>query len=69
LIVSFRFDSKKVEWLYSGDKIDRNAYLLGKPIDKLLIEKEAEKPSEVTLATNTIDLMNKIRDDPLFEIK
>ncbi len=55
--------------MYSGDKIDRNAYLLGKPIDKLLIEKEAEKPSEVTLATNTIDLMNKIRDDPLFEIK
>lgn len=31
-----------MEWLYSGDKIDRNAYLLGKPINKLLIEKEQE---------------------------
>jgi hypothetical protein len=35
--------SHKVEWLYTGDKIDREAYLLGKPIDKLLIEKEIEK--------------------------
>ncbi len=29
--------------MYSGDKIDRDAYLLGKPIDKLLIEKELDK--------------------------
>lgn len=29
--------------MYSGDKIDRDAYLLGKPIDKLLIEKEIDK--------------------------
>lgn len=35
--------SHKVEWMYSGDKIDRDAYLLGKPIDKLLIEKEIDK--------------------------
>ena len=33
---------KKVEWLYSGNNIDRNAYLLGKPIDKRLIEKEID---------------------------
>jgi hypothetical protein len=32
-----------VEWIYSGDKIDRDAYLLGKPIDKLIIEKEIDK--------------------------
>jgi hypothetical protein len=65
-------DSKldhKVEWLYTGDKIDRDAYLLGKPIDKLLIEKElVEKPKENIFA-NTVDLANKIREDPLFEIK
>ena len=35
--------SNKVEWIYSGDKIDRDAYLLGKPIDKLIIEKEIDK--------------------------
>ncbi len=33
---------KKVEWLYSGNNIDRNAYLLGKPIDKRLIEEEID---------------------------
>ncbi len=33
---------KKVEWLYSGNKIDRDAYLLGKPIDKRLIEQEID---------------------------
>jgi len=58
----------KVEWIYTGDKIDRDAYLLGKPIDKLLIEKELDKPKEDVFA-NTIDLANKIREDPLFEIK
>jgi hypothetical protein len=41
--------SKKVEWIYSGDKIDRDAYLLGKPIDKLLIEKEINKRKLINL--------------------
>lgn len=59
---------KKVEWIYSGDKIDRDAYLLGKPIDKLLIEKEMNKPKE-DIFSDTVDLANKIREDPLFEIK
>lgn len=58
----------KVEWMYSGDKIDRDAYLLGKPIDKLLIEKEIDKP-KLDVFANTVDLANKIREDPLFEIK
>lgn len=58
----------KVEWMYTGDKIDRDAYLLGKPIDKLLIEKEIDKP-KVTSFVSTIDLAAKIREDPLFEIK
>jgi hypothetical protein len=30
--------SKKVECLYGGEKIDREVYLLGKPIDKLITE-------------------------------
>ncbi|CAF0960836.1 unnamed protein product [Brachionus calyciflorus] len=60
---------KKMEWLYTGDKIDRDAYLLGKPINKLLIEKEQEKPKENEFLPSTIDLANKIREDPLFEIK
>ncbi len=34
------FNSKKVEWLYGGEKIDKEAYLLGKPIDKLITEAE-----------------------------
>jgi len=60
--------NNKVEWIYSGDKLDRDAYLLGKPIDKLLIEKEIDKPKE-DFFSNTVDLANKIREDPLFEIK
>lgn len=62
----------KVEWLYGGNKIDKEAYLLGKPIDKLLTENEKEKEATAAAASyipSTVDLANKIREDPLFEIK
>lgn len=63
-------DNKKVEWLYGGEKIDREAYLLGKPIDKLITESEKnEAASKHAKFTSTVDLANKIREDPLFEIK
>jgi hypothetical protein len=54
--------------LYNGDKLDRDAYLLGKPIDKIIIEK-GKNDTPAAYASSTVDLANKIRDDPLFEIK
>ncbi|RNA22957.1 pre-mRNA-splicing factor CWC25 -like protein [Brachionus plicatilis] len=60
---------KKIEWLYSGNKIDRDAYLLGRPINKLLIEKEQDESQQSQFQASTIDMENKIREDPLFEIK
>lgn len=62
--------SKKLEWLYGGEKIDKEAYLLGKPIDKLITENEKNEAAKSQAKfTSTVDLANKIREDPLFEIK
>ncbi len=43
---------------------------MGKPIDKLITESEKnEAASKHAKFTSTVDLANKIREDPLFEIK
>ena len=55
--------------MYGGEKVDREAYLLGKPIDKLITEAEKNEAKAQTKFTSTVDLANKIREDPLFEIK
>ena len=43
---------------------------MGKPIDKLITESEKnEAANKHAKFTSTVDLANKIREDPLFEIK
>uniref|UniRef100_A0A8C4ND09 CWC25 spliceosome associated protein homolog n=1 Tax=Eptatretus burgeri TaxID=7764 RepID=A0A8C4ND09_EPTBU len=79
-----RKKSERLDWMYSGvsSMVDREAYLLGKPIDRYANEKlAAEEPgpceklllSEATYgdpAANTVvDIAVKIREDPLFLIR
>jgi len=60
----------RLEWLYSGDKVQPEEYLLGKKYDgeKAVIE-QPQQPTTDQYSTSTIDLANKIREDPLFMIK
>ena len=74
----------KMNWIYEapGDSINREEYLLGKKVDKYVdpslqaAEKEkhllATTPGALFASASsnaTVDLENKIREDPLFEIK
>lgn len=74
----------KMNWIYEapGDNINREDYLLGKKVDKYVDPTlQAAEREKHLLATTpgalfagasvnaTVDLENKIREDPLFEIK
>jgi len=55
----------RLEWIYTGDRTKSEDYLLGKKYD-------ADVQSNTILednTTSTIDLANKIREDPLYLIK
>ena len=73
-----------MNWIYEapGDNINREEYLLGKKVDKYVDPSlQAAEREKHLLATTpgalfagasvnaTVDLENKIREDPLFEIK
>lgn len=75
---------ERVDWLYKGPgTVNRDEYLLGKPIDKAvdptLIEEEREKQAlesgpgalfaSIDTSNTSIDLEVKIREDPLFIIR
>jgi hypothetical protein len=48
--------SKKDEWLYGGEKIDSEAYFLGKSIDKLITDSiKNEDASKHALFISTVD--------------
>jgi len=58
----------RLEWLYTGDRIQSEDYLLGKKFDgdtNNIIQSNTNE----SITTSTIDLANKIREDPLFLIK
>ena len=57
----------RLEWIYSGDKTQTEDYLLGKKFDG---GGASSNPTvEESASTSTVDLANKIREDPLFLIK
>jgi len=77
-------DNAKMNWIYEapGDNVNREEYLLGKKVDKYIDPTlQAAEREKHLLATTpgalfasasssaTVDLENKIREDPLFEIK
>eukprot|EP00118_Oscarella_pearsei_P018338 m.187671 g.187671 ORF g.187671 m.187671 type:complete len:347 (+) comp39366_c0_seq19:91-1131(+) len=75
-----RKKSDKVDWMYKKMTIDREQYLLGKKVDKHanpLFDPEQERRAESgpgalfaeqTLSVS-VEMANKIREDPLFAIK
>lgn len=76
---------EKLDWMYQGPggMVNRDEYLLGRPIDKYVFEKMEEREvgcsSETGLlpgsifapsgANSFLDMASKIREDPLFIIR
>ncbi|CAH1249034.1 CWC25 [Branchiostoma lanceolatum] len=73
----------RLNWMYQGQpEVNRDDYLLGKPIDKAIQEVTVGKSEDPGLADNVpgasfsqsnvnsaVDMAAKIREDPLFAIK
>ncbi|KAG8566231.1 hypothetical protein GDO81_013149 [Engystomops pustulosus] len=76
---------EKLDWMYQGPggMVNRDEYLLGRPVDKFILDKmqdpESGPSTETGLlpgsifsssgAASTLDIANKIREDPLFMIR
>lgn len=76
---------EKLDWMYQGPggMVNREEYLLGRPVDKFILDKMQDPesgPSQETGllpgsiftasgATSALDMSNKIREDPLFMIR
>lgn len=76
---------EKLDWMYHGPggMVNREEYLLGRPVDKYVLDKiddkEAGPSSETGLlpgsifapvgANSALDMASKIREDPLFMIR
>ncbi|CAD5111245.1 DgyrCDS573 [Dimorphilus gyrociliatus] len=68
----------QMKWMYSGDKVDEEEYLLGKKIpDKHFLKDEKEKPEtvpgsnfdDVIKRRTELDMQAKMKEDPFFMIK
>ncbi|KAM4691910.1 pre-mRNA-splicing factor CWC25 homolog [Rhinophrynus dorsalis] len=82
---AFRKKDEKLDWMYQGPggMVNREEYLLGKPVDKFILDQiqdpESGPSTETGLlpgsifsasgANTTLDIANKIREDPLFMIR
>ncbi|XP_028930639.1 pre-mRNA-splicing factor CWC25 homolog isoform X2 [Ornithorhynchus anatinus] len=76
---------EKLDWMYQGPGglVNRDEYLMGRPVDKYVLEKSEDKEagcsSETGLlpgsifapsgANSVLDMASKIREDPLFIIR
>jgi len=74
-----------LEWMYQGPGgvVNREEYLMGRPVDKYVFEKTEDKdagcsnetgllPGSIFAksgANSVLDMANKIREDPLFMIR
>uniref|UniRef100_A0A8C5NMR8 CWC25 spliceosome associated protein homolog n=1 Tax=Junco hyemalis TaxID=40217 RepID=A0A8C5NMR8_JUNHY len=83
--VSFwhRKREEKLEWMYQGPggMVNRDEYLLGRPVDKFILDKVGDKDSTGDTgllpgsifaragASSGLDMATKIREDPLFMIR
>ena len=56
----------RLEWIYSGDRAKSEDYLLGKKFDG---DTQIDTTLDDNATTSTVDLANKIREDPLYLIK
>ncbi|KAM4032704.1 pre-mRNA-splicing factor CWC25 homolog isoform 2-T2 [Anomaloglossus baeobatrachus] len=76
---------EKLDWMYQGPggMVNRDEYLLGRPVDKFILDKMEDPESGPSTETgllpgsifskpgsaSTLDIANKIREDPLFMIR
>ncbi|XP_058676608.1 pre-mRNA-splicing factor CWC25 homolog isoform X2 [Ammospiza caudacuta] len=74
---------EKLEWMYQGPggMVNRDEYLLGRPVDKFILDKVGDKDSTGDTgllpgsifaragASSVLDMATKIREDPLFMIR
>uniref|UniRef100_A0A3B1IH71 CWC25 spliceosome associated protein homolog n=1 Tax=Astyanax mexicanus TaxID=7994 RepID=A0A3B1IH71_ASTMX len=76
---------ERLDWMYQGPagQISREEYLLGRPVDKQILQQYEEPESgpssetgllpgsifNPTTAASNLDMAAKIREDPLFEIR
>ncbi|XP_032934786.1 pre-mRNA-splicing factor CWC25 homolog [Catharus ustulatus] len=76
---------EKLEWMYQGPggMVNRDEYLLGRPVDKFILDKVGDKDSAASEdtgllpgsifaragASSVLDMATKIREDPLFMIR
>lgn len=81
----FRKKDERLDWMYQGPggQIDRDEYLLGRPIDKQITQQYEEPESGPSAETgllpgsifnsniniSSMDMASKIREDPLFMIR
>lgn len=60
----------RLEWIYTGDRNKSDDYLLGKKYDgNTPVDTTTAAAEDESITTSTVDLANKIREDPLFLIK
>lgn len=59
----------RLEWIYTGDRNKSEDYLLGKKYDANAPTESIAAATDESITTSTVDLANKIREDPLFLIK
>ncbi|KAM4884629.1 pre-mRNA-splicing factor CWC25 homolog [Sylvia borin] len=76
---------EKLEWMYQGPggMVNREEYLMGRPVDKFILDKVGDKdaggsgdtgllPGSIFAragASSVLDMATKIREDPLFMIR
>uniref|UniRef100_A0A6P8P6G5 Pre-mRNA-splicing factor CWC25 homolog n=1 Tax=Geotrypetes seraphini TaxID=260995 RepID=A0A6P8P6G5_GEOSA len=80
-----RKKEEKLDWMYQGpsNMVDREEYLLGRPVDKFVLDKMEDKDTGLSADTGllpgsifapsganfALDMASKIREDPLFMIR
>ncbi|NXB81650.1 CWC25 factor, partial [Donacobius atricapilla] len=71
---------EKLEWMYQGPggMVNREEYLMGRPVDKFILDKAGDAGDAALLpgsifaragASSVLDMATKIREDPLFVIR
>lgn len=61
----------RLDWMYQQPEVNEEDYLLGKKIDKAIMEHQETKAKEAVTGgpSLTVDMSAKVKEDPLFAIK
>ncbi|XP_041467016.1 pre-mRNA-splicing factor CWC25 homolog [Lytechinus variegatus] len=62
----------RVDWMYNQPKVNEEDYLMGKKVDKAIMEHQQTKTKEASSGGGSgliVDMAAKVKEDPLFAIK